>query len=313
MGTRYRILLHTEAVSAETTRQVLADVIGKRLNHLDKSLMSTYEPTSQLSVVNAMPVGQTMVVANELIDVISTAITVHEQSLGAFDITIKPLVDLWGFGPDPGPWGLPDEKAIAAALAQMGMNKLLLDRATNQLSKSAPVSLDLSAIAKGYAVDEVASILEAEGIGNYLVEIGGEIVSQGNRPDGSSWRLGIETPSSGESLLFQAIQPGNAKLAMAGSGNYRNFFLVDGQRYSHTINPVTGRPVTHDLAAVTVVAHSAMLADAWATALMVMGTEAGMKRANELQLAAFFIEDEANGFKAFHTEAFSRFLPDNHR
>lgn len=311
MGTTYRILLAAASTSGDNRRQTLADAVAARLYHLDRELLSTYSADSELSRFNALAPGQAMTISRELVHVIDTAMSVHRQSAGAFDITIKPLVDLWGFGPTPRSGTLPDETAISRALGQLGMDKIRLDRDAATLAKVDPVTLDLSAIAKGFAVDEIAALLEAQGIGDYLVEIGGEVVSRGQKPGGEPWRLGIETPTGGEATLYQPLAANAGRLALAGSGNYRNFFMVDGQRYSHTLDPASGRPVTHELASVTVVARSAMLADAWATALLVMGEEAGMQRANALQLAAYFIADGTSQRRASHSRAFTRYLPDN--
>lgn len=308
MGTRYRVLMPAGLITP-TAREQLAGQIGDRLHHLDRELMSTYAPASELSRFNTSPPGTSIPVSAELLAVLETARDIHRLSGGAFDITVKPLVDLWGFGPTQQGVEIPDDTVIQVAKAQTGMDRFRIDSAGHELVKETEVSLDLSAIAKGYAVDQVAALLDGAGLDDYLVEIGGEVISRGRRPDGSDWRLGIEMPVSGESTLFRALATGGNRLAMAGSGSYRNFFMHKGQRYSHTIDPVTGRPVTHQVVSVTVIAESAMLADAWATALLVMGQEAGMKRANELQLAAYFIEAVSGGFDTSHTDAFSPFLP----
>jgi len=311
MGTGYRILLPGKALSADAMAD-LGTRISSRLQHLDRALFSTYAPDSQLSRFNRQPVGVPMTLSGEIITVMQGAMQVHAASGGALDVTIKPLVDLWGFGAGDSMGTVPDAAAINAARDALGMDRLHVDAGNSTLTRMAAVSVDLSAIAKGYAVDAIAGLLEGQGIGAYLVEIGGEVRVAGLHPEGRPWQLGIETPQDAAPTLFRSLNrpvasAGNP-LALAASGNYRNYFDFKGTRYSHTINPVSGRPVTHGLASVTVIAGSTMLADAWATALEVLGPEAGMKLANELQLAAYFIVDEDGGFTARYSSAFTPYL-----
>lgn len=308
MGTRYRVLLHAATLQDATDRQALAETIAGRLQVLDREIFSTYAPASELSRLNALAPGAAMTIAPDLLDVLQAARAVHDMSGGAFDITVKPLVDLWGFGASGSRQAIPPPGAISAALAATGMSRFRIDSAMATVTKAVPVTLDLSAIAKGFAVDQVARLLEDAGFRDFLVEIGGEIVVRGHRGDGNPWQVGIEVPEEGPSTLFQAIRTDGRKMAVAASGNYRNFFIHEGRRYSHAIDPATGWPVDHALASVTVVAESAMLADAWATALLVLGPEEGMKRANELQLAASFIVAGSTGFSARHSDAFVRYL-----
>jgi thiamine biosynthesis lipoprotein len=176
------------------------------------------------------------------------------------------------------------------------------------LVKHGDVSIDLSAIAKGHAVDEVAGLLLSAGIDNYLVEIGGELASRGLKDTGEPWKVGIEIPVPGEAILFQSLKTGIKPLAIAASGNYRNVFHAKGRAYSHLIDPVSGAPITHDLAAVTVISESAMHADAWATALNIMGVDKGMELANQLQLAAYFIVADDGSFRSVHSDAFRPYL-----
>lgn len=307
MGTRYRVLVHADTVSPRQ-RDALGDDIAARLAVLDTGLFSTYAPDSQLSRLNRQSPGEPMLVAADMLTVLAVARDITLRSTGAFDVTVKPLVDLWGFGPDPAYATVPDADRIRQAMAATGMHRLEIDTAAGTVTRLDPVTLDLSAIAKGFAVDEVANLLERYGMTDYLVEIGGEVRLGGVRPGGGAWQVGIETPEPGSPSLFQALHTGGRSLGIATSGNYRNFYERDGIRYSHTIDPRTGRPVTHNLASVTVVAESAMVADAWATAMLVLGPEAGMELANELQLAVFFIVDGASGFSALHSATFNRFL-----
>ena len=310
MGTSWRVLLPAAAVSDPAAFELLTAAIDSRLFRLDRELFSTYTADSALSRLNLQPGKEAFAATPELLSVMTEANRVHILSGGAFDITVKPLVDLWGFGPATPTFQVPDAAAITAALANLGQDSIVIEDSAGTITKPAQVTIDLSAIAKGYAVDAVADLLELRGLSDYLVEIGGEVMVRGQRPDGQPWRVGIETPLAGTSTLFQALVTGSDRLAMATSGSYRNFFNEDGQRYAHVINPVTGRPVTHNLASVTVIATSAATADAWATALLVLGPEAGMDLANELQLAAHFIEAGPGNFAAAHSQAFNRYLPD---
>ena len=310
MGTQYRILLHLSALADEPAKTALASSISERLDYLDKSLFSTYVPDSQITQLNQAELEKRVNVSDELVAVLVKAQEVYTKSSGAFDMTIKPLVDLWGFGSAGFMNAVPEQEAIDLAKAQMGMSVLEVSRDAENayVIKHRNVFLDLSAIAKGYAVDQIGLLLDSQGQHNYLVEIGGEAISLGRRPDGDEWRIGIERPQAGQNILFQQVQGGAEKLAVATSGSYQNFFTDDDQQYSHIINPLTAKPVSHDLVSVTVVAPSAMAADAWATALLVHGLQEGMKLANDLQLAAFFIVNSSSGFKSLHSDAFNPYL-----
>lgn len=310
MGTQYQILLHNLAVPDQGAKAALEHTISEKLRFLDKVVFSTYASDSELSRLNQIEAESFIGVSNELLTVLLQAREVYLQSSGAFDVTIKPLVDLWGFGDTNVLPDVPQREVIALAKAQLGMTALEINQQgdSGAVKKHKPVFIDLSAIAKGYAVDQLGQLLETLGHNNYLVEIGGEISSLGKHPDGRFWRIGIERPEAGQKLLFQQIRNGAEKLAVATSGNYQNFFIHEGQQYSHIINPVTAWPISSELRSVTVVASSAMTADAWATALHVSGLEEGIRLANDLQLAAFFIVDSSKGFKAYHSDAFSPYL-----
>lgn len=259
------------------------------------ALMSTWDPASELSRFNAAPIGEWFAVDAELVAVVEAARTLGELSEGAFDVTVGPLVNLWGFGPqaEVGRDAVPSEAALEAALRRVGFAGVETRRAPPALRRTADLEVDLSAIAKGYGVDAVASILEAHGVQRYLAEIGGELRARGHNARDVPWQVGIETPDAQQrGVAREAIGLDGA--AVATSGDYRNFFTVDGVRYSHTIDPTTGRPVTHDVASVTVIHSSAMWADGWATALNVMGAERGLALAAEQDLAVLFILYEAD-------------------
>lgn len=308
MGTEFRIQLPLTGSLAEQDLGNLEAELQALLQRLDREIFSTYSAASELSRVNQAQSGIAVSVSQELIDVLSAAQLVHTDSDGNFDITVKALVDLWGFGALDAAPGIPDADSIASARAMTGMDKVSIDPLAGTLIKASRVGLDLSAIAKGYAIDRVAAHLEAAGIVDYLVEIGGEVIQKGVKAPNEQWQVGIEVPDAGGQILFQALTTGSSKIGIATSGNYRNFFIHDGQRYAHVIDPATGWPVNHNLVSVTVIAESAMQADAWATALLVEGLEAGMARANALQLAAYFITSQNNGFHTRYSEAFNQYL-----
>lgn len=310
MGTRYRILLDSSSLASVAARSALQTAIDERLHQLDKGIFSTYESTSELSTLNQATVGEALVVSADLANVIESAKLIHEKSAGAFDVSLKPLVDLWGFGGTDTPREIPDKTRLEKALAKVGMNAVEVQGEGGNFSvtRHKAVALDLSALAKGYAVDQLALLLESSGLQNYLVEIGGEVISRGLRPDSNYWRIGIERPVQAPPELFRQIKGSRDKMAIATSGSYQNYFVIDNRRYSHVINPVTGWPISHDLVSVTVLHSSAMTADAWATALLILGAEEGMKLANALQLPVYFIVDDRAGLSGHSSDAFKRYL-----
>lgn len=303
MGTAYQIKFVSPKLSAARTQEMKAALQGE----LDEviALMSTYEPDSALSKFNASESTAPQTLPKPLLEVVAQSLEVNRASMGAFDLTVGPLVNAWGFGPDSAP--TPPDEATRARLHQLvGVDKLTLDLAQGQLAKSAPeVYVDLSAIAKGYGVDRVADRLEALGVADYLVEIGGELRTKGRNLKGDLWRVGVERPRPGGGAIQQVVQPGDG--GMATSGDYRNFREHEGRRYSHTFDPRRGEPVSHDLASVTVFHERAALADAWATALHVLGSQEGLQVAEAQGLAALFlVRTGPDAFETRQTPAFAR-------
>jgi len=308
MGTTWTVKLVTEPLTA-TRRIALDRVISEQLDRVD-ALMSHYREDSEVSAFNAAEPGQPLKVSPETLEVIVLAQEISELSGGAFDVTIGPLVDAWGFGPAPSRSAAPSEEQIAALLDRIGHHELLVNRAASTLGKRREgVTLDLSAVAKGYAVDRVALALEAEGIARYLVEVGGELRAHGRNGQGSSWRVAIEKPRLVDGGLARVLALEDA--AIATSGEYRNFRIVEGQRASHTIDPRTGRPIAHHLAAVTVIASECARADALATALNVLGPEQGWQLAVQHDLSALFQVASPSGdaFEERATPAFEARFP----
>lgn len=297
MGTDYHVTwVNTQALD----EQVVAAGIYAVLNQVDEA-MSTYQDDSDLMRLNRGPIHTSLPVSDELMYLLELSRQICSASSGAFDITVGALVNLWGFGPDTKPDAIPAEEQIAILKTLTGQHLIHLDINSKTVRKDSPVMLDLSAIAKGYAADKVAAYLESQGVLSYMVEVGGEIRLRGPKANGEPWRVAIESPK-GLREVYGVLSLNEA--AMATSGDYRNYFEKDGRRYSHTIDPRTGYPVTNTLASVSVIAENAALADGWATAMMVLGPEEGSKVAEQLQLAVYFITKTPDGFADWASTAF---------
>lgn len=309
MGTTYHLTI-VEPESVTSNQAELQQAVDAQLKLINQQ-MSTYIEDSELSVLNRQPVGEPMAISDNLFDVLMLSLEVAWLSDGAFDITVAPLVNLWGFGPgaDVMHDHVPAQEAIDQALQQVGFSHLEFDLVSQSVTKTQPLVIDLSAIAKGFGVDKVAELLAYAGYKNYMVEIGGELRLSGVSPRGTPWRIAIEEPDpAGLRSVHRAVSISDA--GMATSGDYRNFFEVDGKRYSHTINPKTGYPISHKLASVTVIAETSADADALATALNVMGPEQGMKLAQSQDLAVYMIIKTDQGFESRWSPAFSAYLPE---
>lgn len=306
MGTTWEIQVSVRNDEAGPDAALGEQVIAE-LDRLDKGIFSTYVTTSELSRVNTTPVGEEIAVSRELQEVLLLSATIHKQSFRLFDVTVGPLVNLWGFGPAPRE-GVPETAAIEAAKAKLGADRYLVNARAGTVKRTADITLDLSAIAKGYVVDKVADLLLEHGFTDFLVEIGGEVRVQGMREPERDWTIAMETPEPGEQVSFAQIHNAGQGFALAGSGDYRNFFEQDGKRYSHEIDPRTGYPIDHALAAVTVLADTAAEADAWATALMVAGPDDAMLLAEHRELAAFFIIRGIDSWESRYTSGFEPYL-----
>jgi FAD:protein FMN transferase len=304
MGTSYTVKIAGRRLSSSRLEAVHADVHAA-FTAVDER-MSLYRPTSELSRLNAHPAGR-LGVSPALFEVLEEAARVAVLSDGAFDPTVAPLVDAWGFGPS-GPHGLPSAAAVAKGRGTIGHAGLELDTATRTVSKATPqLTFDLGGIAKGKGVDEAARVLAASGIEHFMVEAGGEIVTEGQNGQGSTWAIGIEEPDAWPRRA-RIVLPSSGE-AIATSGDYRLFVEHAGRRYPHAIDPATGTPIAHGLAAVSVIAENAMRADALATALLVLGLDRGMALAERLELAAYFITRDDKGALHDHgSAAFERRL-----
>ena len=306
MGTVYSVkIVREEASTAGLDSAAVHRGIDSLLQEVNRQ-MSTYLPDSEISRFNRSADTGWFPVSPGLYLVLDKAGEISRVSGGAFDITVGPLVNLWGFGPEDRRELVPTADEIQRRKSWVGSDQLQLRPSPPAVKKARPeIYCDLAAIAKGYAVDQVAEYLGQRGLRRYLVDIGGEIKTAGRNHRGKIWMVGISSPDD-KSGVQKAVALDNR--AMATSGDYRNYFEVDGVRYSHTIDPQTGRPITHSLASVTVIHETCMVADALATAIDVLGPEKGFDFAVRLDLPAYLLVREAGVFKEKMTVPFSKLL-----
>jgi thiamine biosynthesis lipoprotein len=303
MGTSFtvKVVALPKVVDAEQ----LKNNIRHCLDEIDMR-MSTYHEDSELSKFNRSKSTDWQPVTRSLYLVLQKAQQISRLTDGAFDVTVGPLVNLWGFGPVSGKFEVPGDLQIKQRLHQTGYQSLILVDVPMAIKKLKPdIYIDLSALAKGFAVDQVAELLQAQDISDYMVEVGGELRLKGKKADGGLWQIAIEKPAIDQRALQKVLAISD--IAIATSGDYRNFFDSEGMRFSHTIDPRTGRPVRHKLASVTVLGQTTMESDALATALMVMGPEEGYNLAQQQNIAAFFIVKSDNGFVEKSTSAFTNY------
>ena len=301
MGTYYRVTCDCTPGAAALEAEL------QRVN----GQMSNYDAQSQLSMVNRGSVGSWIPVSAELLQVLEYAGALHTETAGAFDITIAPVLALWGFGPEAQALDKrPAMQALHDARARVDGKGLSLRAQPPAVRRDRDVALDLSAIAKGHGVDRLARLLQSLGCAHFLIDIGGEVRSQGHSRQQRPWRVGVEVPDASRmGAVARVVRLHNQ--AIATSGDYRNFIELDGKpqaneplRWSHTIDPRTAEPIRHGLASVSVLASTAMEADALATALNVLGPDAGFALAQQQQLAVLFIERTANGYQERYTAGF---------
>ena len=309
MGTYYRIKLAD--LPSPLGQDELESEIESILHEVNRQ-MSTYIPESELSRFNRHENDDWFSVSPEIALVVQEGLLIHQLTDGAFDITIGPLVNLWGFGPEGGQGEVPSPDDIDEAIARVGSRRLEVRISPPALKKSRnDLYVDLSGIAKGFAVDELARYLDSVGITGYMVDIGGELKTRGRKKDGSYWKIAVESPIVNAKAIQKVVPLVN--LAMASSGDYRNYFEKNGERYSHEIDPAAGRPIRHRLASVTVVDPSCMRADALATALMILGPEKGFKLAQRNKMAVLFIIKGKDGFVERETVEFNSFVKSTER
>ncbi|MBT8374855.1 MAG: FAD:protein FMN transferase [Deltaproteobacteria bacterium] len=308
MGTTYQVKVIAGYFKSTSG---LKEKIENRLLAINQS-MSTYLQDSEISRFNAIrDTQEKLAVSDDFLQVMLAARDIYQKSGGAWDGTIKPLLNLWGFGNTKQTRRVPDEAEIKKQMRWIGFQHIDIFPKGYLQKKKNTLTLDLASIAKGYAVDQVSDLLRASGINNFLVEIGGEVFAAGFRKDGQPWRVGINQPSTSASIadVYRVVPLHNR--AMATSGDYRNYFEDKGRRFSHIIDPRTGYPVNNGVVSVSIVADSCMFADGLATAIMVMGREHGMTLINSLNdVEGFIIVRKTDGdIVPYMTDAFRILTP----
>lgn len=303
MGTTWTVRLGNipAGVSVPALRAEIETLL-ERVN----AQMSTYREDADISRFNRAAVGEVLSVPEDFTRVLAAALALAEATGGAYDPTVGPLVNLWGFGPDPSLDRIPPEELLADARRQVGWQRIVFDPGSGALTQTGGLMLDFSSIAKGYAVDLLAERLLQHGIDNHLVDIGGDLRTRGQRPDGRPWRIAIERPVAGSREVHSVLALGDR--AMATSGSYRNFFRDQGRDFSHTIDPRSGYPVQHALVSVTVLHESCMQADALATAVSVLGPDEGLAYAREHELAVLMLVAGNESVNEIMTPEFARHL-----
>jgi thiamine biosynthesis lipoprotein len=285
MGATYTVKVADVPASVEPV--AVRTAIDEVLARIDEQ-MSGYRPDSQIARFNAAATSDWFAVAPELAEIVTIAQSVSAESNGAFDVTVAPLVSEWGFGPEGPASEPPSAAALEGLRSGVGYGKLHARLEPPALRKDAPdLTVDLNGVAPGYAVDRIADRLRAMHLSNFMVELGGEVRALGRNAHGEPWRIAVERPSAAEQAPYAILHLDDA--AVATSGEYRRFYVRDGRRYSHTIDPRTARPVAHALAAVVVIAPDAARADAWATAYNVLGADEGYRLATKLGMPVMFI------------------------
>lgn len=304
-GTTYTVRWNAE-LSLEKEEH-LRTLIEQELRKVDERI-STYRPDSELAKFNALRSTDPVELSEPTVAHFLIAEKLKSESNGAFDVSVLPLLKVWGFGPYPRRTTLPKPNEIMDAQKHLGGVDVELDRAPlTKLEKSDPeAQLDLSALGEGWALAAMKKVLQAQKVEDYYLELGGEMFACGRSAKGHAWRVGIERPEENSSELICAVELDN--VGVSTSGNYRNFVEIDGKNYSHLIDPRTGRPIDHAGISVSVIHSDPVLADGWSTALMVLGPEKGYEKAIKKNIAALFIYRENGELKSKQTPGFDKYV-----
>ena len=303
LGTTYTVKIAAPPASLDSAR--LRATIDDVLTQIDQS-MSGYRSDSEVARFNASAATQWHEVSRDLATVVQAALDISEQSSGAFDITVAPLVAAWGFGPAGEPTVLPNVEQLAQIAARVGYRKLHVQLDPPALRKDvAELSIDLNGIAPGFAVDRLAARLEALHAENFMIDIGGEIRARGHNAHGDPWHIAIERPVDTQRAPYAGVWLNGASVST--SGEYRDYYERDGHRYSHTIDPRTRQPLDRAPGSVVVIAASTTLADGWATALNVLGPHEGLMLAAKEHMPVLYIERQGNGWRSQSTPEFERY------
>ncbi|OBU20708.1 FAD:protein FMN transferase [Photobacterium aquimaris] len=304
MGTYYSIKIIDQA-GLPSAKEIQQE-IDRRLE-LVNDQMSTYRPQSELSLFNKAPANKPFPVSAATAKVIAEALRISKVSNGAYDVTVGPVVNLWSFGPEARPESIPTDKDIETRLSEVGYHHLQVLAGNKLVKDEAKLYVDLSSIAKGYGVDVVADYLKDDlHVKNFMVDVGGELRLQGKNQANVLWRIAVEKPVENERAVQEILQAGN--MAIATSGDYRNYFDENGVRYSHLINPKTGRPIDNHVVSVTVIAPSCMTADAYATTFSVMGEDESIALANQENIPVMLIVKTKDGFVEYKSNTFEQYV-----
>lgn len=286
-GTTYHFTFVLPKINEQAAIQ---QEITAELQRIDLSI-SNYRKDSTIELFNTQLDTEPHQVNEEVVQLVEQARKISVASNGCYDLTVKPLFDLWGFKKDV--FNLPSDEALQQTLLLIGIDKLITIDATH-LQKTLPnLRVDLSSIGQGHSVGRIADLLEKHGVTNYLVEIGGELKARGKKPDGKPWRVALEKPLPNERKLSKIIAFNSGEsMSLMASGTYRHYFDNNGKRYSHILDARTGKPVEHNTVSVAVLHPNPAIADAWSTALLCLGSEAGIKTANENNIAALYVDQQ---------------------
>lgn len=297
-----------DALPKDVSAQKLQQELQQTLDNANK-VLSTYQSDTELMRFNRAPIGVWQTASPMLFDAVSTAVAVSQITQGVYDVTVAPLVNLWGFGAQAVPNKIPSAEAIQAARVKVGWQHIGLDSIQKKLQRQTDIELNLSSLGEGVGVDALEKVLEKHGVSSYMISVAGTLRTQGQKLDGSAWRIAIEKPD-GSGLPERVLNIGKNVTAISTSGAYRNYHEIDGVRYSHTIDPRTGKPISHKTVSVTVVLpnQASQLADAWATALNALGAEEGYTIAVDNHIPAYYLVKTEQGFSEKYTPMFQPFL-----
>lgn len=297
-----------DVLPTQINTQQLQQELQASLDNTNK-VLSTYQADTELMQFNQSQIGQWQQLSYLLFNTIQTSLSVSAATQGVYDVTVGALVELWGFGKQAVPTHIPSQADIDNARQRVGWQSIALNPQTNQAQRKKDVFLNLSSLGEGVGVDELEKVLTKYHIKNYMLSVAGTLKTQGIKPNGQTWQIAIEKPD-GSGLPERVLNLGNPVTAISTSGAYRNYHEIDGIRYSHTIDPRTGKPITHKTVSVTVVLpqQASQLADAWATALNALGAEEGYMVAVNNHIPAYFLVKTDQGLSEKYTPLFSPFL-----
>ncbi|HNI62708.1 MAG TPA: FAD:protein FMN transferase [Agitococcus sp.] len=297
-----------DALPAQVSVQQLQQELQASLDYANK-VLSTYQNDTELMQFNQSPMGQWQQLSPMLFNTIQTSLTVSDATQGVYDVTVGALVELWGFGKQAVPSHIPSPIEIDTARQRVGWQSVLLNPQTNQAQRQKDVFLNLSSLGEGVGVDELEKVLAKYQIHSYMLSVAGTLKTQGLKPNGQAWQIAVEKPD-GSGLPERVLNLGQQQAVVSTSGSYRNYHEIDGVRYSHTIDPRTAKPISHNTVSTTVVfrQQQAAYADAWATALNVLGAKEGLALAEKQKIAVYYLLKTPTGFAEQYSSTFKVYL-----